>query len=462
MNVVTRFKTIGQDTAFLKKTARLAIPVAIQGFLNTILNMIDSIMIGTLGESTIAAVGLANKVFFVYSLLLFGICSGAGILAAQYWGTKDVPSIKKVLGISLIIATAAAILFTIPALLIPNQVMRIFTPSKSAIAVGVSYLSVVALSYPFIAITNCYVAILRSVNRVKAPVIISLVALVINASINYTLIFGHFGAPKLGVTGAAIGTVVARIVECGCLLVLVYKEKNPAAAKLKELFSFQRQFVYKFFQTASPVILNEFMWGLGVTIYALAYGRMGDGAVAAITITQTYEQVLIVVFQSISVATAVILGNELGAGKMKRAHEYSKNFIVMQLALTVVVAIICYFLRWPIISLYTVTDEVARSISLCFLVFIVFMPFKMFNFVNIVGILRSGGDTKAALFLDTTGVWFIGVPLAFIGGLVLGYPIHVVYALVMIEEIYKFVLGLKRYQQKKWLRNLISEDGAEA
>lgn len=195
--------------------------------------------------------------------------------------------------------------------------------------------------------------------------------------LNYTLIYGNFGAPKLWVQGAAIATVIARLVECISILAVVYISKGPAAAKIKELVTFDKEFIKKYFVTVSPVIANEFMWGLGVTMYSLVYGRMGDEAVAAITITQNVEQVCVVIFQGLSSATAVILGNELGANKIKEAEIHSKSFFILQFILTIVM------------------------------------------------------------------------------GIVLGLPIYYVYAMITIEEVYKFILVLRRYKQKKWLRNII-------
>ena len=333
--------------------------------------------------------------------------------------------------------------------------MNIFTPSTNTIAIGASYLAIVAISYPLTAITNVYTAVLRSINEVRLPVVISLVSIFINIVLNYTLIFGHFGAPALGVQGAALGTLIARIIECLSILTIIYIKNGPAAAKIKELIDFNKEFTKKFFITVTPVIINEFMWGLGVTMYSLVYGRMGDGAVAAITITQNVEQIITVMFQGIGSATAVILGNELGANKLEKADIHAKYLIVMQLVLSLVMGVVCFLIKMPLIRLFSVSEFVALDISKCLIVFIIYLPFKMFNLVNIVGVLRSGGDTKAALFLDVTGVWIIGIPLAFLGGIFLGLPIYIVYAMVMFEEVYKFILGIRRYRQKKWLKNIV-------
>lgn len=452
-------KTMILDHVFLKKVVTIALPVAMQGMLNTVVNLVDNLMIGSLGSTAIASVGLANKVFFVFSLLVFGVVSGSGILAAQYWGNGDVKNIRKVLGLALMISLSAALLFLIPAKLNPRMIMRIFTTSDASIQMGASYLGVAAFTYPFSAVTTSYVAMLRAVNRVKAPVIISCFTIFINIVFNYILIFGKFGAPAMGVAGAAIATLIARVVEATVILCVVYYTKSPLACHVRELFGYSKAFLNQFLATASPVIMNEFVWGLGTTIYSMAYGRMGDDAVAAITIATTIQDIVVVLFQGLSAATAVILGNELGAGKMKLAEQYAKNFFILQFIVTAAAALVCVGIRWGVIGLYQpgISDAVAMDVSRCLIVFACFMPSKMFNYVNIVGVLRSGGDTKMCLFIDASGVWLIGIPLAFLGGLVWKQPIYVVYGLVMLEEVYKTVLGYVRYRQKKWLRNLAVE-----
>ncbi|MGL5434299.1 MAG: MATE family efflux transporter [Lachnospiraceae bacterium] len=448
-----------QDRTFLQKAMMIAFPVALQGMLNTIVNLVDTMMIGSLGESTIAAVGLANKVFFVFSLLVFGVVSGSGVLAAQYWGNKDVRHIRKVLGLALLIALMGSLFFVIPSEVRPDLVMRLFTTSPDTIAIGASYLTIAALSYPFIAVTNTYVAMMRAVGQVKAPVVISCITIMINIILNYILIFGHFGAPAMGAPGAALATLTARMAESAATIAVVYGTKSPIACRIREMFGYSRAFLKQFYLTTSPVIANEFIWGLGTTMYSLAYGRMGDQAVAAITIATTIQDIVVVLFQGLSAATAVILGHELGAGKLKRAELYAKYFFILQFLATMFAMALCYLIRGNVIAMYRVSPEVARNINYCLLVFIIFMPFKMFNFINVVGVLRSGGDTTVCLFIDTSGVWLIGIPMAFIGGLYMKQPIYVVYTMIMIEEVYKAVIGYFRYRQKKWMRNLAAEMG---
>ncbi len=465
---MTLIKNMLKDKAFLSKTFAITIPIALQNLLNNVLNLVDTLMIGRLGETTVAAVGLANKVFFVFCLLMFGICSGSGILASQYYGKRELVNIQRVLKMSLMIGVGASFLFVIPGLFFPRLVMRIFTPSEEMIKIGAIYLGIIAISYPLTAITNCYVAVLRSMNYVKLPVAITSIAIVVNVVLNYGLIFGKLGLPELGVAGAAIATLLARVVEVGALLIIVYLHKagdggvgdfvHTKYEKAKEngVAFLHRTFVNKYLSTAAPVIANEFMWGLGVTMYSLVYGRMGDAATASITITGTVEQVALVFFFGICNAAAVILGNEMGADKLDRAEQHAKYYMVLLFGLSVIGAIIVVLVKEPVIGIFEMSETVNQYIRYCIITFAIYTPIRMLNCLIIVAILRSGGDTKAALFLDVSSVWLIGIPMAVLGGLVLHLPIYFVYAMITTEEIYKLVFGYMRYRKKKWLKNIVA------
>jgi len=466
---MNQFVALVKDKEFLRKTMAITIPIAVQNLLNTALNMIDTVMISQLGETAIAAVGLANKFFFVFVLLMFGICSGSSILAAQYWGKREPLNIKRVLYIALIIGVSGAMIFMLLALFAPELVMRVFTPEADTIADGVKYLLVIAFSYPLTAITMIFISILRSMNYVKLPIIITSISILVNATLNYGLIFGKLGMPELGITGAALATLIARIVECVSLVTLVYIHKagdgalgdfihsKPTQGSVKERF-LNKGIIYKYATTAAPVMLNEFMWGLGVTMYSLVYGRMGNAAVAAITIESTIEQGLTVFFFGVSAAAAVILGNELGSGQLKKAEEDAKKFILLQLGLTIIAGILAMLIKGPVIAWFGQSEQVGSYVSKILNIFVILLPVKMVNHILITAVFRSGGDTKASLFIDVSGVWFIGIPMAVLGGLVLKQPVYVVFAMVAIEEVYKFIMSILRYRQKKWVRNIVGND----
>jgi putative MATE family efflux protein len=286
--------------------------------------------------------------------------------------------------------------------------------------------------------------------------IITIISILINTFLNWVLIYGNLGFEPMGVKGAAIATLIARTVECSLLIISVYALKLPIAGKFKELFDFSKSFVWKYLHTVAPVMCNEIMWSLGVAVYSVVYGIMGKDVMATMTLNQTIEQLFMVLFFGISSACAVMLGNEIGNNKTQRAYEYSKKFIKITAITAVCIGILIIGTSGFVVSLFdNLTDVVRYSSRLCLIVFGLYVPFKAINLILIVGVLRSGGDTRFTMLLDMCGVWLIGVPLAFISGLVLDLSIQFVYACVLSEEIFKLAFALKRMYSKKWLNNLV-------
>ncbi|MBQ8814035.1 MAG: MATE family efflux transporter [Lachnospiraceae bacterium] len=454
--MIRTVKATFEDKRFLAKTAAIALPVAFQSLLNTVVNMIDTMMIGTLGEVSIAAVGLANKVFFVFGLLIFGIASGASVLSAQFWGNHDIKNIRRVQGLSLLIGLGGSLIFVISGLICPEFVMRIFTDSQETIRIGAIYLAIVCVSYPLTAVTNIYTSLLRSTGIVGAPVVISLITILINVCFNYLLIFGKFGFSAMGVAGAAIATLIARIVECILIMALVYGKKTALAAKFSELFGYSRRFLKEYCRSSLPVVFNEFTWGLGVTMYSLVYGRMidSDSVVAAMTIFETFQNLMQVMVMGLASAAAVVIGNTLGAGDKERAWDEGKKLICLQILVSLVFTVFILLTRSYYAVFYSVSDMVANAVTNLMVIYALYLTSKNVNLMYIVGLFRGGGDTRVGLVLDICGVWVIGVPMAVIGGLVLKLPIWWVYAMVSIEELVKNVVCTWRFKSKKWINNL--------
>lgn len=444
------------DREFYKTLVRLAIPIALQNLIASSLNMVDTIMIGQLGETEIAAVGLANQVFFLLILFMFGVNSGSSIFTAQFWGKRDIPNIRKVLGLSLISGISVAFLFFLIAFFMPRQVLGIFTKDQQVILLGARYLKIVCFSYVLTAISFSYSFILRSTEQVKLPMKVSVIALGLNTFFNYLLIFGHLGLPAMGVEGAAIATLISRIVEIVLILVVVYRKKYAPAARIKEMLNISFSFVKKFYSTTIPVIANEGLWSLGVTMYSVVYARMGTGVIASANISSTVERIAMVLFVGIANACAVMVGNRIGENEDEKAFVYAKRLSVLGPAVGICMGILLILTSRWILSLYNVSQSVLDGAHSILFIFACIMPFKIFNMINIVGILRSGGDTKFSLFIDTAGIWFIALPLSALGGLVWGLPLYMVYIFISFEEVFKFVLGVRRFISKKWINNLVN------
>lgn len=449
-----------KDRAFFSAMFSIMIPIALQNLLINGLNFADTLMIGQLGETEIAAVGLANQIFFLFMLTLFGIGSASAIFVAQFWGKKDIAAIRRTQGLCFALAMVPTILFTTAALVIPEFLLSIFSTDNEVIRLGASYLRVVALSYPLTAVGFSFGNILRSIERAKVPLYASVMALISNVILNYLFIFGIGPFPALGVVGAALGTTIARIMEVVFILFLIYKktkpgeEENPAAASWKELTSFHIPFVKKYIIVAAPVILNELVWAFGMTIYKFVFARMGTAEIAAVNIAEVAINLLFVLFFGSANAAAVMIGKAIGEGEKEKSFDYGLRFSVLGFIMGVIVGALMIALSGVMVSFFSVSPEVKEAARWILIVVGFYTPFKVYNLHVVVGILRGGGDTKMSLVIDIVGVWLIGVPLALMGGLWWKFSIVIVYALVSSEEFVKSILCLYRLFSKKWINDL--------
>lgn len=453
MKIISLFS----DKKFFKAAIQLALPIAFQNFILSSLNLVDNIIIGGLGDTAIASVGLANQFFFLLNLVLFGVVSGASIFTAQYWGEKDIENIKKVLGICLITSVIASTLFMVGGILFPEQIINLFSNDKSVIEMGGGYLRISSFSYIVTSITFAYSFTLRSIGKVKAPIIVSIIALSINTVLNVLFVYGVGGFNGFGVNGSAYATLIARFIEFILIIYVVYKYKSPVAGTFNELFNLTSDFVKRFFKVTVPVILNESMWALGVTAYAAIYAHMGTDVIAATNIVGTIERLAMVIFFGFGNAAAIMIGNKIGEKDEEEAYTYAKRFIIINTVLGVFMGVII-FLGTPIImNAYSVSPNVYNYTKEILYVVSIFLWIKVFNYTNVVGILRSGGDTTYCLLLDIGGMWLVGVPLVALSAFYFKLPIQQVYIFVFMEEIAKFIVGLPRITSKKWINNLVGQ-----
>ena len=435
----------------------IAAPVIIQHLISIGLNLVDTVMIGRLGEPELAAVGIANRFFMIFGLFCFGFYSGCSVFISQYWGVKDVRSIRKVFGIEIISGLIVAVLFSFLALVFPQVIMRIFIKDQVVIDYGIEYLRIIGLAYVFIAVSFALSFNSRSIHRVKMTVVINTIAISINTFLNFVLIYGKFGFPQLGVRGAAIATVIARFLEFALLLYFIYRDRShPLAGSFKELFDWDKAFIFKVYKTAFPVFINEASWVVGTSIYYIAYGKVGTDAVATVQVSMTINDFFQSFFFGIGSACAVMIGNELGRNNKDLAYTYGIKFIKLTAIASIVTGLLLYMVKGSIINFYDFKESTNYMLEMSLVVFSIFMLPKMLTYMTIVGVLRSGGDTRYCMFLDLFFIWIVGIPLAFISVLVMKWPIHLVLAAVFSEEIFKVLVVRKRIKSKKWLNNLVS------
>ncbi len=444
-----------KDKIFLKTMLTIAIPVAIQNLISSSLNMVDTLMISNLGSASIAGVGLANQVFFLYILLTFGINSGGAIFIAQYWGKEDIKNVNKSLGFAIMTSFILGLIFTSVALLFPKQILELFTKEIDVINSGVQYLRIVSLSYIMTAISFSYSIALRTTGKPHVPLIVSIISLGTNTLLNYILIFGKFGAPVLGVKGAAIATVIARAIEFTLLLHAVYRGNEHLNASAKELFGWDKEFIKKYISITYPVILTEGFWALGQVMYTIAYAKLGKSATASVQLTNTIQNMFFVVVKGLASACSIMVGGKIGAGEFDEAYDYAKSFIILSTVSGVILGLGLTLSADLILNLFSSLEpevyDLARSIIIIMgLTFVI----RVYNNISIVGVLRSGGNTKVAMKIDLSTVWLIGVPLAFIGSMVLKLPVYYLFLLITVEELVKAILGFPIIKSKKWIQDI--------
>ncbi len=295
---------------------------------------------------------------------------------------------------------------------------------------------------------------MRSTGDVKTPTIIGVGALLISTFLSYSLIFGRFGLPELGIQGAAVAAVIARFLECITLLVIIYARKSPVAASLRELIGFDMVFFKKVLKPMLPVILNELFWSLAITTYNIIYGRMGTQSYAAMNIVTTIEQMAFVVFIGISNATSVLVGNRIGSGQEEEAYLYAGRSLGIGILGGIFLGLILQLVKTPILSLYKVSPEVIQDASNIINVISLFLWVRVNNMTTVIGILRAGGDTRYSLFLDGIIIWIVGVPMAYLGAFVFNLPVYFVYLCAMSADATQWLLGINRYFSRRWINNL--------
>ncbi len=454
MSIFRRVVTFYKDPDYFSNLRRIALPIIIQQLMFSGLNMLGVIFVGQKGDASVAAVRLAGQIAFLLKLVHFGIISGAAMFTAQFWGKRDIPNLRRVLGLCLMLAVLASLIFFALSQLFPAQILRIYSKDAAVIELGTSYIRTFSWTFLFFAVSYSYALVMRSTGNVKIPTTISVGALLISTFLSYSLIFGKFGLPELGIRGAAVAAVIARFLECVTLLAIIYTRRLPVAASFRELTGFDRAFLARVIRPMLPVILNELFWSLGITTYNIIYGRIGTQSYAAINIVSTIEQVAFVVFIGVSNATSVLVGNRIGAGKEEEAFHYAGRSLGIGVVGGIFLGLILQLVKVPVLSLYNVTPEVIQSASNLINVVSLFLWVRVNNMTTVVGILRAGGDTRFSLFLDGIIIWIVGVPMAYMGAFLFDLPVYFVYLCAMSEEATKWILGINRYLSRKWINNL--------
>lgn len=439
---------------FYKLVFSLVLPMALQNLINVGVQTADVIMLGKVSETVLSASSLAGQVQFIMYLFLFGLTSGAAVLTAQYWGKKDIRTIEKIMGITMRIGVIVSILFTVSVLLFPNEIMRIFTDEADVIREGVAYLRIIAYSYVFTTMTLIYLNIIRSIERVIISTIVYLAALIVNVILNAIFIFGMFGLKPMGIRGAALATLIARLVEFVIVVFYSIFINKDVKFHIRDLIPHDRLLLKDFMKYSVPVLLNELLWGAGTSTITAIIGHLGRAAVAANSVTQVTRQLAMVVSFGIANATAILIGKAIGENNEDRAKLYARRFIRLSVLFGIVGAFVILGSSFVAKNMLSLSDQAKTYLGFMMFVMSYFAIGQSYNSVMVVGICRAGGDTKFGLFIDTVFLWGFSVLLGAVAAFVLKLPVPAVYMVLLSDEILKIPVSTWRYKTMKWLKNV--------
>ena len=438
----------------------LVVPMALQNLINVGVTAADVMMLGKVGEKVLSGSSLAGQVQYIMVLFLFGLTSGATVLTAQYWGKGDKKTIEKILGMGIRAAVTITLIFTIAALTIPGLLMKIFTSDPLVITEGIKYLKIVAFSYVMMGITQVYLYIMRSVERVVVATVVYLISLICNVILNGIFIFGLFGCPAMGIRGAALATLISRILELFLVFIYAKKFNRDILFRFRYFLHLDSVLLKDFLKYALPVVLNEVMWEMGTAANTAILGHMGSAAVAANSVAQVARQLATVVAFGLASATAIYLGKTIGEQKPEHAKAYAQRFLVLSVLMGLIGGGMILIAAPVATSLLALTPMAKEYLRFMFFVMSYFVVAQAFNTTMIVGTFRSGGDTRFGLILDMSTMWGCSILFGALAAFVFHASVPVVYVILMSDELIKVPVTWIRFKSYKWLRN-VTRDMAE-
>lgn len=448
---------ITRDKRFYRLLFSIALPIAVQNLITFMVSMVDTLMVGALGEIQLSAVSIANNLFFVLTILMFGLAGGSNIMISQYWGKGNVRTIHKILAIMYRVCLLITGIFIFIALFLPKYFMGIFTTDKAVIDFGASYLRIVCIGYLFYSITNCTIMMLRSVKTVSISIIVYTASLVVNSILNWIFIFGNLGAPELGIRGAAIATVCARITEFSIVLVFMFIYERKIGLKIEHLLKIDKEILKDYVGLCTPVLCNELLWAIGASMISVIVGRMGTEVVAANSINGVAHQFVTVFIFGMSNATAVIIGNTIGEGKKEKAKEYAYSIGIFSVVMGCISGLMILLIKPFVVNFYNVsysTKLIAMEIMTVTSGIIVFQSLAS-NFM--MGVLRGGGDAKFVLINDLIFMWLVAIPGGFFVAFVLELPVALVFLVIKCDEILKSLTSVYRVISGKWVNDVTKD-----
>lgn len=443
-----------QQKKFYKTVLGIALPVTLQSLLQSSFSVIDQLMIGKLGSSSIAGVGLGGKFSSIYSVLLGAVTAAAGIMISQYMGQREEKEVSRSFFANMIFAVGLAVVFMAVSIFFPGNIMWLYTKDETTRQIAAGYLMIIAFTYLPMAISNIVATLLRCMEAAMFPLYASIAGAVINTGLNYLLIFGNLGLPELGVTGAAIATVISQVAFCGLTVFFFIRHYRKQKMKLSFVWRFDGSRRVQFLSILCPIIICEFFWSLGENVYTAIYGNIGTEACAAMTLTVPIQTLLIGALSGLSQAAAIIIGKSLGSREYEKAYNESKKLMLYGLGGSVILSVLLLLLGNFYVQIYAVEPEVKATAYGLLAVFAIVSPVKVQNMILGGGIIRSGGKTKYVMVIDFIGTWLFGVPLGLLSAFIWKLSIPYVYFLLSLEECVRLAISLVLFKKKTWMRSL--------
>ena len=437
---------------FLYAVIGIAVPVGLQSMLQSSFAMIDQLMVGQLGSTAVTAVEVAGRPAFIYSVVLGAVSAIAGIMISQYLGMKDEDMADRSLYVNLLAAIALAVLFTMLCLLLPGQIVDIYIKDDPAVlSVGTDYLVRIVWTYLPMGISSILAVMIRCMDRAVCPLYAGITAAVVNTSLNYVLIFGHFGFPALGVTGAAVASVISQLVNLLLILIMFYRIRVRSRGGLHFSLTLGSDGYRQFLLMLLPILINEFLWSVGQNVNTFIYGHLEKGDLAAMSMTGPIQGLFIGALSGVSQAAGILIGKRLGAREYDQAYQESKKLLWYGLAGSLVLSFLLILLREPYVLLYKVEPEVRAVSGGLLMAFAVLAPVKVANMILGGGIIRSGGKTTYIMVIDMIGTWLVGAPLGLITAFLFHLPVVWVYFILSQEELVRLLMSLIIFRRRKWM-----------
>ena len=448
-----------KDKPFYKAFFSMTAIIALQNLITFAVNLADNVMIGGYSQDALSGVAMVNQIQFLLQMVVGGIGNGITVLGAQYWGKKQIEPIRRVTSIGMVLAIGASALMMLAVYFFPSQVLSLLTNEQAVIAEGKKYLVIICYSYILFAITNVLLASLRSVETVRIGFVVTLTALAVNVVLNYGLIYGRLGMPEMGVEGAAIATLISRIVEFLIVVIYALLFDKKIGWKPKDLLHLDGSLFRDYIRVGMPLILSSSIWGLAMSAQTAILGRMGGETIAANSIATTIFQVITVVTYGSASASSVVIGKAVGEGDIPRVKAYSKTLQIIYIFIGILTGLVLWLCKDFIISLYSITEE-TRVLTVQFIaVLSVTVIGTSYQCACLTGIVTGGGDTKFVLINDLIHQWLIVIPSAFLSAFVFHAPLWVTFACLKSDQVLKCFVAIVKVNRYKWIRVLTREEG---